>query len=125
MASRGAFMIHAMWKSTLFKKLFLDLNMAKGGYVYIVSNKTRSVLYIGVTANLYVRAYQHKHNEGSTFTKKYKCFDLIYFEFHERIESAILREKQIKKWNREWKENLIKSFNTDKRDLFNEVEDYQ
>ena len=99
--------------------------MSKGGYVYIVSNKSRSVLYIGVTSNLYARVYEHKSGEGSQFTRKYRCTDLIYFEFHESIESAIDREKQMKKWKREWKENLINEFNPLKRDLFNEVEEYQ
>ncbi|MEQ8478657.1 GIY-YIG nuclease family protein [Fulvivirga sp.] len=99
--------------------------MAKGGYVYIMSNKTRTVLYIGVTSNLYARAYGHKNNEGSSYTMKYKCHDLVYFEFYERIESAIQREKQLKKWKREWKENLILSFNPTKKDLFDEVSDFQ
>ena len=63
--------------------------------------------------------------EGSQFTRKYRCTDLIYFEFHENIESAIGREKQMKKWKREWKENLISEFNPLKKDLFNEVEEYQ
>lgn len=99
--------------------------MTKGGYVYIMTNKSRSVLYIGVTSNLYARVYQHKNHEGSSFTIKYKCHDLIYYEFFERIESAILREKQMKKWKREWKENLIESFNPTNRDLFNEIEDFQ
>lgn len=56
---------------------------------------------------------------------KYKCHDLVYFEFYERIESAIQREKQLKKWKREWKENLILSFNPTKKDLFDEVSDFQ
>ncbi|MTI41225.1 GIY-YIG nuclease family protein [Fulvivirga lutimaris] len=98
--------------------------MAKGGYVYIMTNKTRTVLYIGVTSNLNARTYQHKNQEGSHFTIKYKCYDLIYYEFFERIESAILREKQMKKWKREWKENLIVSFNPSKRDLFDEIQDF-
>ena len=77
--------------------------MAKGGYTYIMSNITRSVLYIGVTANLADRSYQHKYEEGSNFTKKYNCTDLIYYEFFDNIEDAIAREKLLKKWNRAWK----------------------
>jgi putative endonuclease len=99
--------------------------IAKGGYIYIVTNITRTVLYIGVTSNLYARIYQHKNNEGSEFPKKYKCTDLLYFEFFDSIEGAILREKQLKKWKREWKENLIISFNPDKIDLFDSVRDCQ
>lgn len=99
--------------------------IAKGGYIYIVSNITRTVLYIGVTSNLFARVYQHKNNEGSEFTKKYKCKDLLYYECYDSIEGAILREKQLKKWKRVWKENLIKSFNPNKLDLFDSVSDYQ
>jgi len=97
----------------------------KGGYVYIVSNKHRTVYYIGVTNNLYTRAYQHKTGEGSAFTKKYNCHDLIYYEFFETIEAAIQRKKRLKKWNRAWKEQLIKSLNPEMKDLFDEVEDMQ
>jgi len=99
--------------------------MPKGGYVYMVSNKTRSVLYVGVTSNLYSRAYEHKHGEGSSFTKKYKCTDLVYYEFHPTIEEAITREKQIKKWKRKWKDELIKKANPESSDLFDEVTEMQ
>ena len=99
--------------------------MAKGGYVYIVSNVRRTTLYIGVTSNLYHRLYQHKHEYGSKFTHKYNCSDLVYYEYHEAIETAIKREKQLKKWKRRYKDNLIASFNPVWRDLFNEVQDYQ
>ena len=54
---------------------------SKGGYVYIVTNKYRTTLYIGVTNNLYARAYEHKIGEGSGFTQKYQCHDLVYYEF--------------------------------------------
>ena len=99
--------------------------MTKGGYVYIVSNKNRTVLYTGVTSNLYARVYEHREGTGSAFTSKYNCKDLIYYEFHEHIESAIKREKQMKKWKREFKENLINSINPDWRDLFDEVSEMQ
>ncbi len=94
----------------------------KGGYVYIMSNNSRSVLYVGVTSNLYGRVYDHKNMNGSFFTKKYKCTDLLYVEFHERIESAIEREKQIKKWNRLWKDRMIRRLNPELRDLSDEIE---
>ena len=81
---------------------------AKGGYVYIVSNKYRTVFYIGVTSDLFNRAYEHKNAIGSSFTTKYKCTDLLYFEFFETIEEAIAREKLLKKWKRQWKIDLIK-----------------
>lgn len=98
---------------------------AKGGYIYIVSNKTRTVLYIGVTSDLYGRIYEHKTLKGSAFTSKYKCFDLLYYEFHETIVGAIDREKNLKKWKREWKDKLIKEFNPDLKDLFDDVKEYR
>lgn len=97
--------------------------MAKGGYIYIVSNKHRTVLYIGVTSNLSARAYEHKYNEGSVFTQKYNCTDLIYFEFFPNIEETIVREKQLKNWKRQWKEELINKANPEMKDLFDEVEE--
>jgi putative endonuclease len=83
--------------------------MERGGCVYIVSNKRRTVYYIGVTADLIRRVLQHKAGEGSVFTKKYNCTDLIYYEYYLRIEEAIAREKVLKKWKRAWKEELKKA----------------
>ncbi len=97
----------------------------KGGYVYIVSNKTRSVVYIGVTSNLYARVYEHKNQMGSSFTIKYHCKDLLYYEFYPSIEEAITREKQLKKWKRAWKDDLIQKFNPSLTDLFHEVSEMQ
>jgi putative endonuclease len=99
--------------------------MAKGAYVYFISNKTRTVLYIGVTSNLYARIYEHKAGHGSVFTKKYHCTDLLYYEFHSSIEGAIQREKQLKKWKRSWKEDLIKANNPKLKDLYNTIEEMQ
>ncbi|MFY0599701.1 MAG: GIY-YIG nuclease family protein [Cyclobacteriaceae bacterium] len=98
---------------------------AKGGYVYIVSNKRRTVLYVGVTSNLYARIYEHKNGVGSEFTKKYNCVDVLFYEFYPSIEEAIHREKRLKKWNRAWKDELIKKFNPELRDLFEKIEDMQ
>ncbi|MEP2024204.1 MAG: GIY-YIG nuclease family protein [Reichenbachiella sp.] len=99
--------------------------MSNGGYIYIVSNKNRTVLYTGVTSNLHNRIYEHKNGLGAAFTKKYNCTDLLYYEFFADIESAIQREKRIKKYKREWKENLIKEMNLEMRDLFDEVSEMQ
>ena len=93
----------------------------KGGYIYIVSNKNRTTLYIGVTSDLSSRSWEHKNNQGSSFTKKYNCTDLIYYEIFESIETAIEREKTLKKWKRMWKEELIKKLNPEMNDLFDEV----
>jgi putative endonuclease len=93
--------------------------MEYGGCVYIMTNKTHTVLYIGVTADLYNRVIQHKNKTNAdSFTAKYNCTKIVYFEFYSRIEEAIMKEKQIKKWKREWKEQLINSVNAHWEDLF-------
>lgn len=99
--------------------------MAKGGFVYIMSNKNRRVVYVGSTDNLYHRAYQHKSGFGSEFTMKYNCTDLVYYQFYERIDTAREREHKIKKWNRAWKDKLIKDFNPHMEDLFTRVSEMQ
>ena len=89
-----------------------------------MSNRHRTVYYIGVTADLATRIYQHRHGSGSAFTKKYQCTDLIYYEAYGRIEEAIAREKELKKWKRAWKEALIKEKNPTFKDLSDQVESY-
>jgi len=91
----------------------------KVGYVYIMSNLKRSTFYIGVTSNLEKRVIEHKNNVGSVFTKKYKLHFLVYFERIFDIEQAIKREKQLKRWHRDWKIDLIKSVNPEMKDLIN------
>lgn len=97
--------------------------MSKGGYIYIVSNKYRTTLYIGVTTDLAARSDQHKNGDGSKFTKKYQCTDLIYYEFFPTIVEAINREKQLKKWKRVWKEDLIRRINPTLKDLYDDIGD--
>ena len=87
------------------------------GFVYIMANNYRTVLYVGVTNHLYRRVLEHKDGVGSRFTSKYNCNSLIYFEFFWDIRHAISREKQIKNWKREWKIDLIKNENPDLKDL--------
>ena len=98
--------------------------MERGGYVYIISNKNMTVLYTGVTSNLQSRIYEHKIGEGSKFAKKYNCTDLVYYESFVDIESAITKEKQIKKWKREYKENVINELNPEWTDLFETIYDF-
>ncbi|HEY0899248.1 MAG TPA: GIY-YIG nuclease family protein [Sphingobacteriaceae bacterium] len=95
--------------------------MNDGGYVYIVSNQYRTVLYIGVTSDIRQRIYEHKEGKGSKFTSKYKCHDLIYYEWIPDISFAIEREKQLKNWHRDWKFNLVKSVNPKMIDLYDEL----
>jgi putative endonuclease len=94
----------------------------KQGHVYIMSNTYRTTFYIGVTSDLNARVWQHINGEGSQFVKKYKLFDLVYYEYFERITDAIDREKQLKNWHRDWKENLIRSVNPEMKDLKNQLE---
>ena len=86
-------------------------------YVYILTNKNHTVLYIGVTNNLKRRIKEHKDKINEGFTKKYNVDKLVYFEKHQYINKAIKREKQLKKWRRQWKENLIHDMNPDWKDL--------
>ncbi len=88
-----------------------------GFFVYIMSNKGLTTLYIGVTNHLERRVLEHKLKEGSKFTTKYRLDRLVYFEEFERITDAIAREKQLKNWHREWKWNLVKSMNPTLNDL--------
>jgi len=88
------------------------------GYVYILSNKKDGTLYIGVTSNLAKRVFEHKSSYVSSFTSKYKIKNLVYYEVYENIEDAIKREKQLKKWNRSWKIELIENFNLNWHDLY-------
>ncbi|HEY9117450.1 MAG TPA: GIY-YIG nuclease family protein [Roseivirga sp.] len=91
--------------------------MANGGSVYLMTNKGRNVIYIGVTSDLIARVLEHKRGNGSQFTRKYNCTDLIYFESFSTIQEAISREKQLKNWHKEWKWNLVKEFNPQLIDL--------
>jgi len=95
--------------------------MQKLGYVYIMSNVHRTVLYIGVTSDLENRVYEHEEGVIDGFTKKYNCHDLIYYEILDDIELAIRREKAMKKWNRAWKERQIKEMNPDMKRLNDQV----
>ncbi len=97
------------------------MTLNKGGYVYIMTNVPNGVLYIGVTSNLPGRAFQHKNDLVDGFTKRYKLHTIVWFERHEDIESAILREKQMKKWRRAWKVRIIEIANPEWHDLYNEI----
>ena len=89
----------------------------KKGYVYILTNKINTVLYIGVTSNLEERIITHKNKLSKGFTSKYNLTKMVYLEEHEDIKLAIEREKQLKRWHREWKLNLIKEQNPTFKDL--------
>jgi putative endonuclease len=90
-------------------------------YVYILTTQNNTVLYTGVTNDLIRRVYEHKNNLIDGFTKRYHVHKLVYFDMVEDVISAIEREKQIKKWVRQKKIDLINDFNPDWHDLYNEI----
>ena len=83
----------------------------KAPCVYILANKPNGTLYIGVTSNLVQRVWQHKNDLVEGFTKRYGVHRLVWYEAHENMESAITREKMLKRWKRAWKIRLIQEAN--------------
>ncbi|VAX03507.1 Excinuclease ABC, C subunit-like [hydrothermal vent metagenome] len=92
--------------------------MNRQGYTYILASKRKGTLYIGVTSDLAKRIWQHKNNAVDGFTKKYDVKFLVYYEVFDRTIDAIEREKQLKRWHRQWKINLIEENNPDGNDLY-------
>ena len=90
-------------------------------YVYILASKRKGTLYIGVTGDLVKRVYEHKQNDVEGFTKQYMVHKLDYYETYEYVREALLREKTRKKWNRQWKINLIEKHNPQWVDLYQEI----
>jgi len=95
--------------------------MTKQPAVYLLASKRNGTLYIGVSSNLPARIWQHKNNQVEGFTQKYQVHQLVYFEMHEEITAAIQREKQLKKWRRQWKLELIEKDNPEWKDLYNGI----
>jgi len=89
--------------------------------VYVLASKRNGTLYVGATSNLVKRVHEHKNDLADGFTKKYRVHNLVYFELHEDMSDAIAREKQIKKWNREWKLELIEKSNPEWKDLYDNI----
>jgi len=96
--------------------------MSKQPCTYILASKRNGTLYIGVTSNLVQRVWQHKNNQVEGFTKKYDVHLLVYYELHDTMEHAITREKQLKKWNRDWKVRLIEEKNSTWQDLWEAIQ---
>jgi putative endonuclease len=95
--------------------------MEKEFYVYILASKRNGTLYTGVTSSLIKRIGQHKNELIEGFSQKYNVKNLVYYEVHSRVESAITREKRIKKWQKAWKLRLIEAKNPDWKDLYEEI----
>ena len=95
--------------------------MAKQPAVYILASRRNGTLYIGVTGDLVARIWQHKNDAVDGFTSRYGVHTLVYFELCREMTQAIAREKQIKKWNRAWKLELIERHNPEWKDLWGEI----
>jgi putative endonuclease len=89
--------------------------------VYILCSKRNGTLYTGVTSDIVKRVYEHKHGLVEGFAKKYNVHYLVWYEIHESAESAIVREKQIKKWKRAWKLKIIEKENPQWTDLYKSI----
>ena len=95
--------------------------MEKQFYVYMLASKRNGTLYLGVTSDIVKRVWQHKNGLAEGFTKEYGIKRLVYYEIHEDAENAIKREKQLKKWRRAWKVELIEEKNSEWRDLYADI----
>jgi len=95
--------------------------MNKKGYVYIITNKPNGTLYIGVTSDLPKRIWEHKNKVIKGFSEKYNLDKLVWYECFDNIESAIIREKQMKEWQRDWKLKRINIINPTWDDLYEEI----
>lgn len=89
--------------------------------VYILASKPSGTLYTGVTSNLVKRIWEHKNNLVEGFTKKYSVHTLVWYEVHETMESAIVREKAIKNWKRDWKVKVIEEINPQWLDMYGDL----
>lgn len=92
--------------------------MNKQPAVYILASKKNGTLYIGVTSDLLKRIWEHKNNMVEGFTKHYGVHQLVWYELHDSMESAIEKENRLKGWKRKWKLDLIERENADWRDLY-------
>ncbi len=93
----------------------------KNPCVYILASDRNGTLYIGVTSDLIKRCWEHRSESTEGFTKKYEVHNLVYYELHQDMSSAITREKQLKKWKRAWKLGLIEEHNPQWHDLWDEI----
>ncbi len=97
--------------------------MNKQPCVYLLASDRNGTLYIGVTSNLVARNWQHREHVVEGFTSRYGVTRLVWYELHDTMDSAIQREKRIKKWNREWKVRLVDEMNPSWRDLWPDITD--
>jgi putative endonuclease len=93
----------------------------RGGWTYIMTNRARGVLYVGVTADLAARVARHRQGKGSSFCARYGLTRLVLAEPHDEIDDAIRREKLLKTWKRAWKIELVEAANPTWQDLWNDI----
>ena len=93
----------------------------RGGWVYILASKRNGTLYLGVTGGLIARVAAHREGTGSSFVRRYGATNLVWYEFHDRIENAIQRETSLKRWRRKWKLDLIEEKNPQWKDLYEDM----
>jgi putative endonuclease len=98
-----------------------EYEMSKIPCVYLLASRRNGTLYIGVTSDIVKRVWEHKNNMVEGFTKRYNVHDLVWYELHDNMESAIVREKAIKEWKRKWKLDLIEKENPKWKDLYNDL----
>ena len=96
--------------------------MKKVPCVYILASKRNGTIYIGVTSNVVQRVWQHKKNLVKGFSERHNTHTLVWYEIHETMESALLREKRLKNWHRNWKLRLIEEANPQWQDLFPDLQ---
>ena len=93
-----------------------------GGYVYIMTNKPNGTLYIGSTSDLVGRVFEHKNKTNpKSFSARYNLDKLVYFEWYDKLENMVLRERQMKEWKRDWKIEIIEKVNPNWHDLYNQL----
>ena len=90
-------------------------------YVYMMSSQRNGTIYTGMTINLPKRVYEHKNELADGFTKQHNVKNLVYFEMYENLEDARYRERRLKRWNRDWKIELIEQDNPQWKDLYDEI----
>jgi putative endonuclease len=95
--------------------------MDKSSYVYILASAPYGTLYVGSTVDLVKRVWQHREGVVAGFTKQYRVTQLVWYEIHTDLMEAARRERQIKKWNRDWKVNLVQTINPGWRDLYLDI----
>jgi len=95
--------------------------MKSNSYIYIITNESNTVIYIGVTTNLIKRVFEHRNKLVDGFSARYGLYKLVYYEIFDDLENALNREKQLKRWHRDWKNNLIEAMNSEWNDLYDEI----